>query len=59
MIVSNFGLFIYFQYNCVLTNVLGDKEILKYVLFFFQYYIWNYIINGDNIYFVSDINISG
>jgi hypothetical protein len=59
MIVSNFGLFIYFQYNCVLTNVFGDKKILKYVFFYFQYYVWNYIINGDNIYFVSDINISG
>ena len=60
MIVSNFGLFIYFRYTFVLTHVLGDMKNLKCCWFFFyQYYIWNYMINGDKIYFVSEINISG
>jgi hypothetical protein len=60
MIVSNFGLFIYFRSTFVLTHVLRDMKNLKCCGFFvFVYYIWNYIINGDEIYFVSEINISG
>jgi hypothetical protein len=39
--------------------VLGDMKNLKCCVYFCFYYIWNYIINGDRIYFVSEINISG
>ena len=59
MIVSNFCLFIYFRSTFVLTHVLGDINNLKCCGFFGFYYIWNYIINGDKIYFVSEINIFG
>jgi hypothetical protein len=59
MIVSNFCLFIYFRSTFVLTHVLGDMKNLKCYVFLCFYYIWNYIINGDKIYFVSEINISG
>jgi hypothetical protein len=58
MIVSNFCLFIYFRSTFVLTHVLGDMKNLKCCVIFCFYYIWNYIINGDQIYFVSEINIS-
>ena len=34
MIVSNFGLFIYFRYTFVLTHVLGDMKNLKCWCFF-------------------------
>ena len=59
MIVFNFCLFIYFRSTFVLTHVLGAMKNLKCCVFFFYYSIWNYIINGDKIYFVSEINISG
>ena len=59
MIVSNFCLFIYFRSTFVLTHVLGDMKNLKCCVFFCFYYIWNYIINGDKIHFVSEISISG
>jgi hypothetical protein len=36
----------------------GRYEKSKMFFFYYQYYIWNYIINGDKIYFVSEINIS-
>jgi hypothetical protein len=36
-----------------------EKSKMLWVFFVFFYYIWNYIINGDKIYFVPEINISG
>ena len=63
MIVSKFCLFIYFRSTFVLTHVLGAMKNLKCCGFFFFFFffnsIWNYIINGDRIYFVSEIKISG
>ena len=61
MIVSKFCFFIYFRSTFVLTHVLGAMKNLKCCGFFFFYLnsIWNYIINGDKIYFVSEIKISG
>jgi hypothetical protein len=44
---------IYFRFD----PRVGSYEKSK--MFFFFNSIWNYIINGDKIYFVSEINISG
>ena len=44
MIVSNFGLFIYFRSTFVLTHVLGDMKNLKCCGVFFWFFV---IIYGN------------